>query len=229
MFQPDIILNASGQATQNSPNKELWQANTTNVINLLEACRVLPKVKFVQCSSIVCDDSVNTMYAASKLSAEHICRSYAKMYNNIHSYKFRFPAVVGAANRHGVVKDVVRKLKSDSDKLQLFGNEPGSKKPYVYAEQITRHILEYVNETDYKCGLYHLCPADIISVKEIAEIAMKKTGIYKEIEWRADAVWTHDKQLVLPTGSNFHMLSSYEATEKGIDDILREDYNETAN
>lgn len=222
-FKPDIILHTAGDARQNSPTKDLWRANVDTTLNLLESCKVLEKVKFVYCSSIVTELSPLNLYGASKLAGEALVQSYSK--DNLQGFVFRFPAVAGAGNKHGVVKDIVRKVLDDSSDIELFGEEPGSIKPFVYAGELACNILKLILPDKYNnYKLYKLGSGDNISVLNIAQIVMEMTKKYKNITWNPSKVWKEDSNNVLGVNSIYRMSNANHAIIRAVDDILKEDY-----
>lgn len=218
-FSPDIILHTAGEARQNAPAKDTWQANVDTTLHLLESCKVLPKVNFVYCSSVVADIYPMSLYAASKIAGESLVTAYSHESSNITGVSLRFPAVVGAGNKHGVLKDIISKLLDKStDTLSLLTN---SCKPFVYAGELAKILLDISSlkvSGDLQC-----CSPDNCFVKDIAYIAMGITNISKEIRWSES--WYGDQLEVKPVYSFCNMLTSKEAIKLAVDDILKEDYN----
>lgn len=226
-YKPDVVIHCAGLGTQNAPAKDLWKSNVDTTFNLLEACsKLTTRVKFLYCSSIAINNTLLNLYGCSKLASEYLIRSYCDMNENIQGSVCRFPAVAGAGNKHGVVKDVVAKLmdRSTPFRMNLFGSNPGSIKPFVYAPQLTSNIIYILKEQTLPYRLWDICPSDNISVKKIAEIAMQETGYKKEIQWQQNVNWRGDQQVVYPTNSDIAMYDSKTAIELSIKDILQEDY-----
>lgn len=221
-YKPDIIFNCTGNATANSDdNFTTWHTNVDSVFNILESCRKLNyKVRFIQCSSIYVQTGETTLYATSKRAAEHLVTSY-KDYSIIDGRIVRFPAVAGVGARHGVVKAVLDKLLNVStDTLKLLTN---SSKPLVYANELAEKLVDIATDDD----AYHtttLCSPNIISVGEIAELAMNLTNIRKKIEWTGSS-WPGDMNVLHAAHSLYNMYSAREACTKAIKDILREEYD----
>lgn len=225
-FKPDVILHCAGEGRQSSPSKDIWKANVDTTLNLLESCKVLDKVKFVYCSSLAVNNNLLNFYGASKIAAETLLLSYTNMYDNLEASVCRFPAVVGAGNKHGVLKDIVAKLldKFSPFKMKLFGKDPGSIKPFVYAGELASDLLYVANEHKSKYSVWNLSPLDNISVKSIAELAMNRVQYKKEIIWNNE-IGLEDQQFVLYEKSDFLMFSSMQAIQLALVDILKEDHN----
>lgn len=213
-YRPSVIIHCAGIGTQASPAKDLWHANVDTTLNLLEACKVLDKVKFIYCSSIVVDHNPLNVYAASKIAGEALCRAYNN--GDFVTQIVRFPAVAGAGNKHGVVKAVIEKLLDKSiEKLNLLDN---SRKPFIYAGQLAQKILQLI--TLSKGDIFNFCPRNTITVEDIVKIAMMKTGLSKEV------VFSENKhEYIEPVDVCGDIYGSYTAIELAINDILVEDYN----
>lgn len=226
-FKPDIIFNLAATSTANSPAETVWK-NTNITLNLLEQAKDRP-TKFIQASSITVDNQPQSPYSVSKLASEALLESYKQLYSNITGFSFRTCAVVGSGNQHGLVKDIIRKVLAEGNTVELFGKEPGSIKPYIYAKELADVLYSMYDEEFYNYGVNYpwtICPEDSISVKQVAELVMKQTGVNKKIIWNPLKTWITDQPLVTPSLSHntYYGLTSSDAIIKATQDILREDY-----
>lgn len=229
-YEPDIVIHLAGKAITNSPAKDIYNGNVLTTLNLLECLKDRLAVKFILASTIVTDCYPLSVYAASKLSAEALLKSYTDIYSNIEGIAIRFCAVGGAGNKHGLLRDIVAKLWSNEVTLPLYGAEPGSTKPHIYAGDLARIINKLSQQNnfyDYR-SVETICPEDRLSVCEVATIAMEMTGQYKKIEWQPDKVWRGDCRVVTSRPNTnptfFTKYNSADAIKLAIADILREDY-----
>lgn len=138
-----------------------------------------------------------SVYGVTKLASEGLLNSYR--HKNIRPLSLRLIANVGLGATHGVVKDLYKKLKSDSPELDLLGAEPGSRKPYILAED-TAHAF-YLAATENWAGKVKNSVLNIgtvvsVSVKKIAEILMEETGIKKPLRWLPNDNWVGDNPFV---------------------------------
>jgi UDP-glucose 4-epimerase len=144
-----------------------------------------------------------SMYGASKLTCEALAASYAHTYG-MESVVFRFANVVGGRSRHGVVWDLVQKLKRNPRKLEIIGREPGTSKSYVHIEDAVRGVLAGVDRASGVQDVYNVGSYDAISVKEIAEIIVREMGLSDvAFSWTggvAGGGWKGDvKRMILDT------------------------------
>jgi nucleoside-diphosphate-sugar epimerase len=231
-LRPDVIINLAGISTSNSPAFDIWNNNTNICLNLLENCVLFNQtVKFVQASSASAYALPLSVYAVSKLACENLVQSYSEIYDNIKAFSVVFPAVVGRGNKHGLLADLVNKIKSPGDTITLFGKYPGSKKPFIYAKNLASLINELLfdnnpsEEYRWKGWSLNICPENSLTVAEVAEIVMNKLSIHKNIIWNETKVWKGDQKEVEPMGSLFdndRILSSEAAIKMALEDILNE-------
>lgn len=121
--------------------------------------------------------SVVSPYAASKVAAEALFSAYAHMFG-IQVGVARFANLVGPNQTHGVVYDFVRKLRADSESLQVLGDGHQTKS-YLHisdalmaVEQICKVMLSSLEETPFR--VYNVSNFDVISVRDIAQIVLKE-------------------------------------------------------
>ncbi len=231
IFKPDVIFHFAALSTPSSPAIDLWK-NSTMTLHLLEACKNL-NIKFIQASTLNINNYPTGVYTASKIACETLVYSYATLYPNIKALNIRFPAVVGANNGHGLLADVVRKVQSEGNVIELFGNYPGSLKPYVYVKDLVKIIKEVAegDELFGGCnsgGVFNISPVDKMYVRDIADLVMSICGVTKSIKWNPDKVWKGDQPVV--RAEPYHMsvyfpdivLTSKDAITKATQDILNE-------
>ena len=97
--------------------------------------------------------------------------------------------MVGPGMTHGLLKDVISKIKSDSKTLELWGKDPGSSKVYTHVQDVVEAIT---CERFIPNEIVNICNDDDISAREVAQITMKELGIKKEIVWDETKIWRGD-------------------------------------
>lgn len=153
-----------------------------STINLLEKCKNGSKFIFISSYLIfkeypeICP---KTLYGACKISCEHICNVYAKM-KNLNLTIIRPCGVVLKNSTHGLIHDLVKKLKSDSHELEILGSKPGSSRSYCYIDDLINIIDKNFNGNK---EIINFFPPDSLNVEEVAYIIMNKLGINKPIKW----------------------------------------------
>lgn len=224
-IMPDVIYHLAAVSTSSSTAEKVWQ-NTNMTLNLLEACRFLSvKPRFVQASSIVVENYPASVYSISKLACERLVHVYTDLYESINGVSVRFPAVVGAGARHGLLPDLIKKVLAEGDEIELFGDEPGSVKPFIHSIRLADYLTR-LNSCGYPITL---CPVNNISVKEVAEIVMKELSITKKIKWDPSKTWKGDQNKVYANShfTEFYFedkLSSQNAILAATRDIMKEQY-----
>lgn len=240
VVKPDVIChlaaNANGKPDFTNPNGAIYD-NVIGTHNLLtyapEGC------KFIFASSIVIygDSKVHktegdiphptSIYGASKLGAEGLVDAYTKM-GNVLGTNFRLSAMVGKHLTHGVVKDIIRKIKSDSKELELFGDAPGTKKPYTHVSDICK-LFRYAIDGNFS-GNFNACVEDNLTIAELADIIMGELGIHKPIKflgnkstWKGDnKILTISRRKLGYTGILFKYNTSESALRQCIQDLQNE-------
>jgi nucleoside-diphosphate-sugar epimerase len=162
------------------------------------------------------------VYGAGKLACENLVKIYANT-KGFNYTNFRLSAVVGPGMTHGLLKDVIRKCKSDDPELELFGSSPGSSKPFVYAEDVLNCFLKYTLYGNSFSTL-NVCGNGIVNVKRIAGMVQKRLGTKKKIKWNPAAVWAGDNRKLLIRQSwslkSEIVHSSISAIQKAIDENI---------
>ncbi|MEL9914604.1 MAG: NAD-dependent epimerase/dehydratase family protein [Thermoplasmatales archaeon] len=108
-------------------------------------------------------------YGASKLAAEAFIFSYSSNYG-FKSSVFRFANVVGKRGTHGAIFDFIRKLKQNSEELEVLGDGTQTKS-YIYVDDCISGMTYLHGKAD---GLFNLGTKGQTSVAEIAEMTVRK-------------------------------------------------------
>jgi UDP-glucose 4-epimerase len=92
----------------------------------------------------------------------------------------RFPNVTGKYQTHGVVFDLIRKLKSPNSTLQVLGNGYQTK-PYLSARKLVE-VIESLGTASWSDNLtVNISPRDRINVREIVDLIYSYTGSTKPV------------------------------------------------
>lgn len=207
-IKPDIIIHLAANPL-NKPNDQQINAiiydNVIGTHNLLyhapEGCR------FIFASSICVygptpippkEDALRrptSLYGATKSACEDLINVYTHQ-GRIRGVSLRLCATVGTGLTHGILYDFIRKVKEPGDYLEVFGDEPGSIKPYLYINDAIDAIL-YMIVNPYITYPVNIVPEGLLSVKDIAEIVLRVNASDKKIKWLGSkSVWRGDEQLL---------------------------------
>lgn len=221
---PEIIIHCAANPSPKHPEdyKKFLEDHIISTVNLLESCK--PGTKFIYISSVLVFGNhfpvmePTNLYGAAKSSCEVFCEVYAKL-KKLKVNIIRPCAIVGPEMSHGLLFDVKRKLKSEDEKIEVWGNEPGSTKPFVHVDDVCDWILKCI---DSEITLPVNCfPVDSISVKQIVEIGMSVLNIKKEIVWDASKVWIGDNNVINTSNQQVLFIQSTST------DAVKRCFNET--
>ncbi len=177
-----------------------------------------------------CELTPTSLYAATKVGAEALVNAYTEL-GVIKGCICRICATIGPRASHGLIPAVISKLKSESKYLELFGEEPGSYKPFLHIYDCVQAFI-YISMTascnphNNQALIYNIAPYDNLSVKEVAEIIMSEMDIKKEIKWLGEkSNWKGDNPVVKLTNDEIKRLGfkfTFDTSEQAIRSVVKE-------
>jgi UDP-glucose 4-epimerase len=170
------------------PDIDFWEG-TYLTQNVLEAMRInqVPKILYTSGSGVYGENPAVAFaedygpcvpistYGASKLACEALIAAYCRMFDLV-GRAFRFANVVGPRQTHGVGYDFIRRLKADPSKLRILGDGT-QRKSYIHVEDILRALRVSDERTRDKYAVFNVATDDYITVREIADLAVKVSGL----------------------------------------------------
>jgi UDP-glucose 4-epimerase len=170
------------------PDIDFWEG-TYLTQNVLEAMRIsgARKILYTSGSGIYGENPAVAFaesygpcipistYGASKLACEGLIAAYCHMFE-LTGRAFRFANVVGPRQTHGVGYDFVRRLKADPTRLRILG-DGSQKKSYIHVEDVLAAIRLADKKATDKYDMFNVATDDYITVKEIADLALKVSGL----------------------------------------------------
>jgi UDP-glucose 4-epimerase len=135
-----------------------------------------------------------SVYGATKAAGEALVRAYTKL-GRVNGVIMRGVANVGAWATHGLVHDLVRKAKSKNPRLELLGEAPGSVKPFIYAGDTAKALVQFGTSHLPFRGAVNVCTDDQITVSDVARIVLDTLGIDKPVYWSGSS-WKGDNPTV---------------------------------
>ncbi len=180
---PDVRL------TEERP-QEVFENNVLATARLLEgvAAANIPRFGFASTSTVYGEPTVLptpedyaplepiSLYGASKLAAEVLLRGHARS-QPLTAVVWRLANVVGGGATHGVVYDLVRKLRANPRELEILGREPGTWKSYIHIDDTIEAILHAWSAVDEGVEAFNVGSEDAISVREIADRVCEGMGL----------------------------------------------------
>jgi len=170
------------------PDIDFWEG-TYLTQNVLEAMRInhVPKIFYTSGSGVYGENPgvafaedygpcipIST-YGASKLACEGLLAAYSHMFDFC-GRAFRFANVVGARQTHGVGYDFVRRLRDAPSRLRILGDGT-QKKSYIHVDDVLAAIRIADEHSTKRYDVFNVATGDYITVREIADLAVKVSGI----------------------------------------------------
>jgi len=191
MAEHDLVchLAANPQAIEGIRNTRLdLELNTIATYNVLEAMRIHNVKRIIFASSgtiygetpdIALPEDYGpvlpiSLYGASKLACEGLISGFANIFG-IQGWICRLGNIVGPRATHGVIYDLLRKLRKDPTTLEVLG-DGNQTKPYVYVEDLVNGLLFCLRNSHETINLFNLAPSSVTSVKTIVKMILKATG-----------------------------------------------------
>lgn len=131
-------------------------------------------------------------YGAGKLASEAFISAYTHM-NDFTTCIFRFPNVIGERLTHGVIFDFIKKLKKNSNELEILGNGD-QEKSYIYIKDLVDAIIFVYSKAEKGINYFNIGSKGTTKVKKIADIICEEMKLqnvrYKftggTIGWKGD-------------------------------------------
>lgn len=165
-----------------------FNENVVATFNLLEAMRKNDVTQLVFASSssvygepdeIPVDENAPlrpvSVYGASKAACEHLIHAYAKLYG-FRAVALRYANVVGPRLRHGVIWDLINKLRKNPHELEILGDGK-QVRSYIYIDDAVEATLLAWKKTTDAYAAYNVAAEDWITVDEVADLVIEAMGL----------------------------------------------------
>ncbi len=185
------------------------EQNTLATWNALEAAREQGVKGFVFASSaaIYGEPTVfptpehhaplqTSLYGASKIACEAMIQAYCE-YHAMRSFSYRFASWIGERYTHGIIFDVMKKLKRDPRRLPLFGDGT-QKKSYLYVKDGVAGVMKAIEKAQARKNVFNLGHDYFLTVLEVVKIIIDELGLKNvELEFAGgERGWVGDSPLV---------------------------------
>ena len=165
-----------------------FNENVVATFNLLEAMRKndVGQMVFASSSSVYgepdeipVDENAPvkpvSVYGTSKAACENLIHAYAKLYG-FRAVVLRYANVVGPRLRHGVIWDLINKLKKNPHELEILGDGK-QVRSYIYIDDAVEAThLAWRKATD-TYAVYNVATDDWITVDEVADLVIEAMGL----------------------------------------------------
>lgn len=166
------------------------------------------KIAFSSTSSVYGDAKVHptpeessfqptSLYGATKAACESYISAYTTYYN-LQAFIFRFVSFLGPRYTHGIIFDVLKKLKHNSHSLKLL-SDGSPKKSSLSVTDGVEAMLKIISQSKDKINIYNIGHDEIITVSEIVDtilLALNLSSV-KKIWLGRNSNWKGDNEFVL--------------------------------
>jgi len=179
--------NADVRGGQTQPRVDLEQ-NIIATWNVLEAMRQagVQQIVFASSATIYGEPLLfptpedyaplqTSLYGASKLAGEAMIQAYCEYYA-MRSFIYRFVSWIGERYTHGVVFDVMRKLRQDARRLPLLGDGT-QRKSYLYVRDGVRGIFRGIENASANKNVFNLGHDYFLTVIDVVRIILETMGL----------------------------------------------------
>jgi UDP-glucose 4-epimerase len=165
-----------------------FNENVVATFNLLEAMRRkdVKELVFASSSSVygepeqipVSEDAPIrpvSVYGASKAACENLIHAYTKLYG-VKAVILRYANVVGPRLRHGVVWDLINKLRENPNELEILGDGK-QVRSYIYIDDAIEATIIAWRKSFSNFNVYNVASEDWLTVDEVADEVIKAMGL----------------------------------------------------
>jgi UDP-glucose 4-epimerase len=116
----------------------------------------------------------------------------------MHSYIFRFVSWIGERYTHGIIYDVLKKLKQNPLEVELF-SDGSPKKSSLYVGDGINAIFTVIDKSQEKQNIYNIGNKELLTVDQITDVILEASGNAKaKKKWLGKGSnWKGDNEHVL--------------------------------
>jgi len=116
-----------------------------------------------------------SVYGASKAACESLIHAYSRLYG-IRAVVLRYANVVGPRLRHGVIYDLLMKLKRDRTKLEVLGD--GTQiRSYIYIDDAVNATMIAYERAGEGFNVFNVASEDWITVRDVVQIILRELDV----------------------------------------------------
>lgn len=188
-----LAANADTTKGDEAPHEDI-ENTLFATLNVLEMMRIYEIKKFFFASSSTvygnADERLQehrsimepiSHYGAAKLASE----AFVSSYSHLHDFQVwiaRFCNAVGPNMNHGVIPDLIRKLKATPESLEVFGDGTQTK-PYIWIDDLIEGVMTLIEKTHAPYNTYLVGVDSNVTVNKIAQIVMDEVGVHVPIHY----------------------------------------------
>jgi len=116
-----------------------------------------------------------SLYGASKYAGEAMMQAYAE-YFGLRCFIYRFVSWIGERYTHGIIFDLMKKLKRDATRLPLLGDGT-QRKSYLYVRDGVRGVMLGIERGEAAKNIFNLGHDHFLTVLEVVRIILDELGL----------------------------------------------------
>ncbi len=164
------------------------------------------KMAFASTSSVYGDATIHptpesypfeptSLYGASKASAESYIQVYASYYD-WQVYIFRFASFIGERYTHGIIRDVLKKIKQNPTELALF-SDGTPRKSSVYVDDGVAAMIKAIGSASDRVNIFNIGHDDVLTIDQIVDTILEAAQVQIEKKYAGgDKGWKGDNNYV---------------------------------
>lgn len=137
-----------------------------------------------------------SLYGATKAACESYIHTYASYYG-MKSYIFRFVSFIGERYTHGIMVDVLKKLKNNNREIELF-SDGTPRKSSLYVKDGVDAIFTVIKNSQEQFNVFNLGHEQVMRVSQIVDVILASSGYsnVKKIWLGKSSNWKGDNEFV---------------------------------
>ena len=165
-----------------------FEENVVATFNLLEAMREhgVKELVFASSSSVYGEPEEIpvgeeapvrpvSVYGASKAACENLIHAYTTLYG-IKAVILRYANVIGPRLRHGVIYDLLMKLRNNKEELEVLGDGTQTRS-YIYITDAIEATITAWRSTTSSYEVYNVATEDWITVNEVVKTLLNELNL----------------------------------------------------
>ena len=194
-FDMVFHLAANADVSRGEESTQVDFENTLQTtLNVLEMMRIYEIKKFFFASSSTVYGNAEerlqehrsimrpiSHYGAAKMASE----AFISSYSHLHDFQVwiaRFSNAVGPNMLHGVIPDLIKKLRVHPDFLEVYGD--GTQlKPYIYIDDLVEAVMTMLEKTDEHYNAYLVGVDSALTVDQIVALVMDEMDIHAPVQY----------------------------------------------
>ena len=130
-------------------------------------------------------------YGAAKLASEGFISSFVEN-AGLRAWIARFPNVVGERATHGVIFDLIGKLRRDARQLEVLG-DGAQEKPHLYVADLVDALLHIWTRSPAALNVFNIGVESRTTVKDLVRMVCQEMGLEPTVRYTGGAVgWVGD-------------------------------------